>query len=250
MKIGGRAHTAAEAEEIARAGFPFAEISLLDAHAFHGGELDRLQAVAETYGITYLAHGPEEGDALDPDGLRRSYLPQIRRLIGCAAELGAPVFTLHFWIDKRYVPVPVIEKKIALLRELADYAGGRRVQLCVENLSEQAADLGAAFDAIATLGMTLDIGHGQLLTDCNTAYEFVGRYPERIRHVHAHDNRGGNSPRDDLHLPIGQGRIDFAAILRCLKACGFDGTITLEVKPDHLRAGSALFERIWQEATI
>ncbi|MBN2106703.1 MAG: sugar phosphate isomerase/epimerase [Deltaproteobacteria bacterium] len=250
MKIGGRAHTAADAEEIARAGFPFAEISLLDAHAFHGGELEQLQAVAAAYGITYLAHGPEEGDALDPDELRRSYLPQIQRLIDCAAELGAPLFTLHFWIDKRFIPAPVIEKKIVLLRELADYAHGRRVQLCVENLSEQPADLAPAFDAIAALGMTLDIGHGQLLTPCNTAHAFAGRYPERIRHVHAHDNRGGNSPSDDLHLPIGQGTIDFTAILGCLKSCGFDGTITLEVKPDHLRAGSAILQRIWQEITL
>jgi len=250
VKIGGRAHTAADAELIALAGFPFAEISLLDAHAFHGGELERLQAIAETHGITYLAHGPEEGDALDPDGLRRMYLPQIRSLIDCASELKVQVFTLHFWIDKRFIPAPVIEKKITLLHELADYAHDRRVQLCVENLSEQAADLGAAFDAIATLGMTLDIGHGQLLADSNTAYEFAGRYPERIRHVHAHDNRGGNSPSDDLHLPIGQGMIDFAAILGCLKLRGFDGTITLEVKPEHLSAGSAILQRIWQEATI
>jgi sugar phosphate isomerase/epimerase len=250
VKIGGRAHTAADAEEIARAGFPFAEISLIDDHALHGGELEQLQRIASAYGITYLAHGPEEGDAMDPDELRRSYLPQIRRLIDCAAELGAPIFTLHFWIDKRFIPAPVIEKKIVLLRELTGYAHDRRVQLCVENLSEQPADFGSAFDAIATLGMTLDIGHGQLLSGCNTAHEFAIRYPERIRHVHAHDNRGGNSPRDDLHLPIGQGTIDFPAILGCLKSCGFDGTITLEVKPDYLRAGSAILQRIWQEATI
>jgi len=250
VKIGGRAHTAAEAEEIGRAGFPFAEISLLDAHAFHSGQLERLQAVAETYSISYLVHGPEEGDAWNPDELRRSYLPQIRLLIDCAAELGSQVFTLHFWIDKRYIPAPVIEKKIVLLQELADYALSRRVQLCLENLSEQAADLSPAFDAAAALGMTLDIGHGQLLTGTNTAYDFADRYPERIRHVHAHDNRGGNSPQDDLHLPIGQGMIDFAAILGYLKSRGFDGTITLEVTPDHLHAGSAILQRIWQEATF
>jgi sugar phosphate isomerase/epimerase len=120
----------------------------------------------------------------------------------------------------------------------------------VENLSEQPADLGTAFGAIAALGLTLDIGHGQLLTARNTAHEFAASYPERIRHVHAHDNCGGGSPRDDLHLPIGQGTIDFTAILGCLKSCGFDGTITLEVKPDHLRAGSAILQRIWQAATI
>lgn len=248
MKIGGRAHTLAEAEEIGRAGFPFVEISLLDPLAFHSGGFAELQRIAKAYGITYLAHGPEEGDAWDPGALRRSYLPQIRSLIDCAAELQAPIFTLHFWLDPRFIPGPVRDEKIKLLQELSAHARGRSVQLCIENLSEQARDFKPAFAASEALGMTLDIGHGQLLADRNTAYEFADRHTARIRHVHAHDNRGGDSPRDDLHLPIGQGLIDFAGLLGCLKACGYDGTITLEVKPGDLVESSGILERFWREA--
>ncbi len=248
MRIGGRAHTLAEAEEIGRAGFPFVEISLLDPLAFHSSGKDELQRMARSYGITYLVHGPEEGDAWDPDELRRTYLPQIRSLIDCAAELQAPVFTLHFWLDPRFIPGPVRDEKIKLLQALASYAGDRGVHLCIENLSERAGDFAPAFQASEALGMTLDIGHGQLLADRNTAYGFAEEHLGRIRHVHAHDNRGGDSPRDDLHLPIGEGRIDFAALLGCLKARGYDGTITLEVKPEDLCGSSTVIERLWREA--
>ena len=249
VKIGGRAHTLAEAEEIGRAGFPFVEISLLDPRAFRSGGFGELQRIARTYGVAYLVHGPEEGDAWDPGELRRAYLPQIRSLIDCAAELQATVFTLHFWLDTRFIPGPVRDEKIKLLRDLSEYAADQGVHLCIENLSEQARDFAPAFAASAALGMTLDIGHGQLLADINTAYEFADRHLARIRHVHAHDNRGGDSPRDDLHLPIGAGLIDFSALLGCLKARGYDGTITLEVKPGDLFESSGIFERLWRQAT-
>lgn len=245
MKIGGRAHTLAEAETIGRAGFPFVEISLLDPPAFRSGGFQELQRIARAYGITYLAHGPEEGDAWDPDALRRSYLPRIRALIDCAVQLQAPVFTLHFWLDPRFIPGPVRDAKIRLLQDLAQYAAGRGVHLCIENLSEQARDFAPAFAASPVLGMTLDIGHGQLLAERNTAYAFIDRHMGRIRHVHAHDNRGGDSPRDDLHLPIGAGRIDFTGLLGCLKARGYNGTVTLEIKPEDLIGSREVFKRLW-----
>ena len=53
---------------------------------------------------------------------------------------------------------------------------------------------------------------------------------KRIRHFHLHDNWGGQSQDDDLHLPIGDGTLDFRAIVASLMSTGYDGTITLEVK--------------------
>ncbi len=248
MKIGGRAHTLAEAELICRAGFPLVEISLLDPKSCRGEFFKCLEGLARAYGITYLAHGPEEGDAWNPGELRRTYLPQVRGLIECAAELGAAVFTLHFWLDPRFIPGPVRSEKIELLRELSDHARSCGVQLCIENLSERAEDLTDAFAAAPALGMTLDLGHGQLLAERNTALGFAQMHPGRIRHVHAHDNRGGNSPRDDLHLPPGRGIIDIAGLLRALRSCGYDGTITLEIDPAELAGSSRIIERLWGQA--
>jgi len=62
-------------------------------------------------------------------------------------------------------------------------------------------------------------------------------YPNRIKHVHIHDNYGGNSPDDDLHLPLGKGTIVFESILHALCKKGYNETITLEVAPQFLREG-------------
>ena len=102
MLIGGRAHSIHEVDEIARAGFPFAEISITDAGLFYGG-LKQLKSIRAAHGIFYLAHGPEEGRAGEPALLRRDYLPQVQTLLDCARELSIQLFTIHFWIDKRFI---------------------------------------------------------------------------------------------------------------------------------------------------
>jgi sugar phosphate isomerase/epimerase len=55
--------------------------------------------------------------------------------------------------------------------------------------------------------------------------DFIRTFPDRIYHVHANDNLGKN----DDHLPIGAGIIDFPEIVKGLKGIGYDETITLEV---------------------
>jgi sugar phosphate isomerase/epimerase len=60
-------------------------------------------------------------------------------------------------------------------------------------------------------------------------------YPERIKHIHLHDNRGGSSHNDDLHLPVGDGVIDFENIFKMLKSINYKGTITLELQPDEIK---------------
>ncbi|MBW1736932.1 MAG: sugar phosphate isomerase/epimerase, partial [Deltaproteobacteria bacterium] len=79
------------------------------------------------------------------------------------------------------------------------------------------------------------IGHAQLLSNQNTSYGFIDRFPERIKHVHIHDNRGGDSPDDDLHLPVGKGIIEFGKIFRKVKEIGYHGTITLELRPPEIK---------------
>jgi sugar phosphate isomerase/epimerase len=64
------------------------------------------------------------------------------------------------------------------------------------------------------------------MTPMNMTSEILAAHGRRLKHVHLHDNRGGNQ---DLHLPLGAGNIDVLGSLRALKSCGYDGTITLEV---------------------
>ncbi|NQU65989.1 MAG: sugar phosphate isomerase/epimerase, partial [SAR324 cluster bacterium] len=52
--------------------------------------------------------------------------------------------------------------------------------------------------------------------------------------VHVHDNLGGSSVKDDLHLALGDGIVDYPGILSTLKEKGYQSTITLEVKPEDM----------------
>ena len=53
----------------------------------------------------------------------------------------------------------------------------------------------------------------------------VEQFGSRIAHLHFSDNHG----RRDEHLAVGHGTIDFAGLVRQLKAIGYDDTLTLEV---------------------
>ena len=242
MLIGGRAHSLEDIAAIGEINLPFAEISLIDPVEVER-KLDHLIRLKKEYQLFYLAHGPEEGNPWDIAELRRNLLPRINSLSDWAQKLDISLFTIHFWLDGRFIQKEIILQKIILLKEMFDYASSKGIVLSIENLSESSKDLSATFEQISGLGFTLDIGHGELLAESNTAYGFIENYPNRIKHVHAHDNRGGNSPVDDLHLPIGEGIIDYSSILRKLRDAGYDHTITLEINPSELPQGKMEIEK-------
>jgi len=244
MMIGGRAHNVRDVQLIGEAGLPFAEISIRDKDEFYT-DLHALKKLRDTHGLMYLAHGPEEKNPWEPDILRKEFLPRIQFLIDCSLELTIPLFTIHFWLDSRFLERAVIDEKIVILNSMATYAADKGVQLCLENLSERADDFSPVFDRIGALGMTLDVGHGELLSEENTAHAFCRDCFSRINHIHLHDNRGGDSPEDDLHLPLGRGQIDFFSILSAFKQKGYDKTMTLEIRPQYLFSGKEIIEDIW-----
>jgi len=206
MLIGGRAHSLKEVNYVGETGLDFAEINLLNSHnAFQ--ELPSLLKLKKKFNFFFFVHGPEEGNPFDCQELRTKLLPQIKILVDFAYELDAKLITIHFWLDQRFIEKTILIDKLNILEEMMNLTIKKRIALCLENLSERTDDFKQAFNLFPKMGLTLDLGHSQLLTSKNTAYSFIEMYPERISHVHIHDNYGGNTPDDDLHLPLGEGRI-------------------------------------------
>ncbi|MBN1380152.1 MAG: sugar phosphate isomerase/epimerase [Deltaproteobacteria bacterium] len=228
--IGGRAHTIEEVHAVGKGGYPFAEISLYDAEQVEGA-LNELLRLKREYGINYLAHFPNEGNPVDLDNLSRRFVPRMKRLFELCPPLGITQGTFHFWIDERYIPPEAVSGKIDMMTDMVQAAQSLGIVLCLENLSEPYHDFMPAFDRIPDLRMTLDIGHAQLMTDENTSFGFIDNCFERIGHIHVHDNRGGMSVNDDLHLPLGEGIVDYPGIFTRLKDKGYASTISMEVKP-------------------
>jgi sugar phosphate isomerase/epimerase len=112
------------------------------------------------------------------------------------------------------------------------------------NTVKQLAEL---LDPLPELGLHLDIGHANLLTDYNTTDEMLKAYGSRLKHVHMHDNKGGSA---DLHLPLGSGNIELDYYVRALQTSGYDATITLEVfTPDkhYLSYSRDILRKTWDE---
>ncbi|MFO7985504.1 MAG: sugar phosphate isomerase/epimerase, partial [Desulfatiglandaceae bacterium] len=182
----------------------------------------------------YLCHGPREGDPNDIRSLESRYRPKLFQVLSLMPLLAMQCLTIHLWMDPRFVTSDAIAYKVKLLKGLLKKSDDAGITLCIENLSETADHLTEAFAALPRLYMTLDVGHAQLLTKQNTAPDLIDRFSDRIKHIHIHDNRGGDSPEDDLHLPLGQGILDFDEIFHRLYQAGYGGTMTLELTPSEI----------------
>src|SRR5688572_7795215 len=164
------------------------------------------------------------------EGIRRAAVEEFKRCLEKFAEVGAPWMNIH---PDRHAPMHdrafFIRRNIESILEIQEHADRCGVGLMIENLPGEynnSAQLGDLLEPLPKLGLHLDIGHANLMVPRNTTEEILNTYGGRLRHVHLHDNRGGNA---DLHLPLGAGDIDVPAAVRALKRCGYDGTITLEV---------------------
>jgi sugar phosphate isomerase/epimerase len=253
MHFAARAHSLADVEFLAQAGFELAELDWLEPDLVRP-QMGELAALRDRTGIGYLAHGPKEGNPFTTEHHGPVLGPQVDQLLDLAGELGIPLYTQHLWLDARFVPPEILAAKIELLGRWTARARQAGVTLCIENLSEHAAHLAPAFDRIPDLRMTLDLGHGQILAPTrsesavNACFELIEAYAQhrpRIRHVHLHDNHGGDRSRDDLHLPLGEGCIDFRGILGALHAAGYGGAFSFEIGLEHVERGRELVHEMW-----
>ncbi len=184
--------------------------------------------------------------------VRRGALAELCRCIDVFSKVGARLMNIHPdhstpWHPRSFY----IRRNVESLRELVEHGAKRGVGIMVENLPghfNNAEQLGQLLDPLPDLGLHLDIGHANLQVDSNTTGQILAAYGDRLRHVHLHDNRGGHA---DLHLPLGTGTVNVRSAVNELWACGFDGTITLEVfTPDrrHLAYSREVLLSAWEQA--
>ena len=234
IHLGGTARSPEDIIALHELGLQFAEIPITAPERFSALKKD-YRALKEQLGLYYLCHGPREGAPNDTEALETLYLPKVMKTVSIMPELDMKVLTLHLWMDPRFVQEDSIAKKIRLLDTIICKARELGITICLENLSESDSDLAEIFKELPLLKLTLDLGHAELLSKSNTSVGFMRRYPEKIRHIHLHDNRGGDSPDDDLHLPVGEGSIDFEKIFQELRAMDYHGTICLELPPQAVK---------------
>ena len=234
IDLGGTARSPEEVMSLYDLGLQFAEIPISHPSKFMP-LVPIYESLQKELGLYYLCHGPKEGDPNDVETLNQVYLPKVIELFPIMQNLSMQLLTIHLWLDQRFVRKESLLSKLSILKRIVEKAAEYQVTVCIENLSEEASDMEPAFREIPSLRMTLDLGHGELLCEKNRSLGFIEKHSDRIKHVHLHDNRGGNSHTDDLHLPPGEGVIDFKELFEALRRIHYDHTVTLELKPHEIK---------------
>ena len=167
--------------------------------------------------------------------IRDASVKEMTDSLVSASEVGARKAVLHPWyINGLAVLVTDQAKQYGLesLEVIVEKADQLGITLCLENMFPKAGSLTdpdefeEVLDRFPTLKITLDTGHAHIgRKRGNRNLEFIKRFGNRINHIHVSDNFG----KEDNHLPIGAGNIDFITIFKVLKKSGYNESMTLEV---------------------
>lgn len=229
-------------DEIKKAGdlgFDFFELSM-DPPEGHWARVESMEkqivAALDVYNLPVVCHLPSF--VYTPDlspGIRKASLDEMLYSLDAAAAIGAKKAVLHpGYITGMGVFVMETAKKYAgeSLAVIVAHAERLPIQLCFENMFPRyhifydPDAFVSLFAEYSDVKMTLDTGHANI-GDPEQARlgQFVSRFGNRIGHVHVSDNFG----KQDDHLAVGKGNINFEGFVSDLKQAGYDDTITLEI---------------------
>jgi len=249
-----------EIHEFGRMGFDYLELTMDPPQAHHTlirkTRQDVLDGLAR-YGMGVVCHLPTFVSTADPtESIREASIQETILSLREASGLAPLKVVLHpSFIRGLGAMMKEQSRQYAMeaLDRILKEADGLGFPVCVENLFPQsnslveAEDFDALFLRFPSARLTLDTGHAHI-GNHERITGFIKKHASRIGHIHASDNSG----RDDEHLPIGVGSIDFPKIVKALKEIGYDDTITLEVfskDRDYLRISREKLSEMFASAS-
>jgi sugar phosphate isomerase/epimerase len=228
-----------ELEEISRLGFDYLELAM-DPPQAHCGiirqEREDILRALDRCNMKIICHLPTFVFTADlTDSLREASLNEVIASLDVASDLRPLKVVLHpsyFMGLSIFVMEKARQYAMTSLEAILEKAGELGLCICIENMFPKTnslsdpEDFSKILERFPTLKLTLDTGHAHIDgKGRNRALDFIEMFPDRIGHIHANDNFG----REDIHLPIGAGTIDFRTIARALREIKYNETVTLEV---------------------
>ena len=214
---------------------------------FFGLDEDAFLTVIREQKTLFSSHGIEVSQAHapwrtprdnDPDERKRWLLAMKKSIRGTAA-LDSTRFVVHPLMPYMFTkdnPDEVWQMNEEFLGEVADYAKGYGVTVCLENMpfpDFPISTVGHDLEMLRRLGrdnlkICLDTGHAAIFFGSDVA-SAVRELGDRLEALHIHDNMG----ESDEHLIPGDGIIDWDGVTKALKEIGYKGVISLETSPKH-----------------
>jgi sugar phosphate isomerase/epimerase len=239
-----------EIEDIAARGFDFIDLTMEPQEAYSATfPTKEVKAALRSTGLGIIGHTAWYLQLASPfPEIRETVARELERSLRVFHELGATLMNIH---PHTNAPLHDDEwmrsQNIATLARLVAVANRLGMKIMIENTPHfsRVMEIRPILEALPELGFHLDVGHANLDSPYNRSEELVSHFADRLYHVHVSDNRGG---RDDLHLPLGVGNINWAWVVKILKNSGYDAGITIEVfgdDPDYLTISRDKLRKLW-----
>jgi sugar phosphate isomerase/epimerase len=219
------------------------DLAMVFPQVFGASYYSAVADLQQEIGITCTVHLPFLW--VDPASLnepvRQASSQCLRRSIELTRPVEVSTYVVHLWglattqimmlLEHAALRQGVLAGMMAQagrsLAEVCELLDPR--DLCVENL--EAPPFDAALPLIEQNGVSICLDVGHLAWEGDNALEFLARHGDLVREVHLHDALSipaGPRPQIRDHLPLGQGDIDYLALLNRLQEVDFQGTVILE----------------------
>jgi sugar phosphate isomerase/epimerase len=222
------------------AGFQGWEIVAEGPQKVEGEFKTRLKELYETTNLVLSLHAPlsdiniaSVNEPMWAEGIR-----QIKESIEDAYEFIDDICVVHpgfFSPLSVQIPEKAIGKAVAALTTLCGFAAERGLRIALENLTSANMLMGRFPDELVhilqgvnadNLGLCLDVAHANTTRTLDEFLDTVAKADDvEIIHLHASDNFG----KDDLHLPLGKGNMDWKRVLRGINELNYEGLMVLEL---------------------
>ncbi len=167
---------------------------------------------------------------LVPEATRAERVEVLKQGADFATWIGAPSITTHVGFIPEDPNSALYTGVLKALDEVVRYCRERALLFCFETGQETPVTLLRVIEDLGydNLGVNLDPANLLMYGKANPvdALDILGPY---VRGVHAKD---GDYPRDGRNLgpekPLGEGRVNFPALVPRLKAYGYRGALTIE----------------------
>ena len=211
--------------------------------------MEDLKTLFRSFDLEYTVHAPLALDLRDKEN-SKVQRKLFKASLDFTSKIGAEIFVYHY--GRRTQDLRLEDALHQGILEAADYAGDRKIEICVENIEVDTVQNVVEFVRKLereSIRMTFDFGHGYLAAKY-FGFDFlesVRMAKPYIRHIHISDNFGCfeemrlvsyeqyklipyrkrlSLGKGDLHLPPGWGEVPWETALELLD--DYEGVLLLE----------------------
>lgn len=222
-------------------------------HALTKQKVLTLKNIGMAHGLKFSVHAPfsDINIASPSKPILRTVLKRLEKSIACASDLNAYLWVFHpglkTGISMFYPHMDWLQnlKSIKLLLKIADDYG---VRIAIENVPEPYPFLMKNVEHFTRfyeeinekIGLALDIGHANINRQTE---QFLTNFADKIVHIHAHDNYG----KDDQHLGVSYGMVDWNKTAQLLKEISYNKTVIVE-SVEHIEESLSRLKQLFEEA--